>query len=77
MTQTRKNSSLSQTINVSTSGNGDTISIPSSGIVNISGALNVNDISVSISGHTHVSSNITNFNIDVNTKSYGINTIFG
>ena len=65
MTQTRKNSSLSQTINVSTSGNGDTISIPSSGIVNISGVLNVNNISVSVSGHTHTSSDITNFNSSV------------
>lgn len=39
--------------------------------------LQVNGTGVSLSGHTHVSSNITNFNIDVNTKSYGINTIFG
>lgn len=72
MTLSRKNSVLAQTINVSDTSVGDTISIPSSGIVNISGTLTAisgnftvlqqNGVGVSASGHAHISSDITDFN---------------
>lgn len=65
MTISRKNAQLAQTISVSGNAVGDTIIIPSSGIVNISGVLNVNGTGVSVSGHTHTASDITNFNSSV------------
>lgn len=71
MTLSRKNSVLSQAINVNNSAIGDTISIPEKNIVNISGVLtatsgsfntlSINGTGVSVNGHTHTSSNITDF----------------
>lgn len=65
MTLARKNAQLAQTISVSGNAVGDTLFIPSSGLVNVSGVLNVNNIPVSVSGHSHLSSDITNFNSSV------------
>lgn len=61
MTISRKNAQLAQTINVNSTAIGDTISIPSSGIVNISGVLNVSGVQVSVSGHPHVSTDISDW----------------
>jgi hypothetical protein len=68
MTISRKNAQLAQTISVSGNAVGDTIIIPSSGIVNISGVLNVNGTGVSVSGHTHLSTDITDFNEAVDDR---------
>lgn len=61
MTISRQNAQLAQTINVNSTAIGDTISIPSSGIVNISGVLNVSGVQVSVSGHPHVSTDISDW----------------
>jgi hypothetical protein len=65
MTLARKNAQLAQTISVSGNAIGDTVFIPSSGLVNVSGVLNLNGIPVSVSGHSHLSSDISDFDSSV------------
>jgi hypothetical protein len=65
MTIARKNTKLAQTISVSGNAVGDTLFIPSSGLVNVSGILTVNNVIVSMSGHSHTSSDISDFNSSV------------
>lgn len=84
MTLSRKNSVLSQAINVNNSAIGDTISIPEKNIVNISGVLtatsgnfdtlSINGTDVSVDGHTHNSIIIYSNSYDINALNIsGIN----
>lgn len=64
MTIARKNAVLAQTINVDNNAVGDTLFIPSTGVVNVSGTIAanmvyVNGVMVSISGHSHIIDDIS------------------
>lgn len=58
MTLSRQNAELAQAINVARDAVGDTLFIPSTGVVNVSGTIAANmvyvsGVQVSVSGHTH------------------------
>lgn len=73
MTLSRQNAELAQAINVARDAVGDTLFIPSTGVVNVSGTIAanmvyVNGVQVSISGHLHTISDINSLQSTLDTK---------